>query len=212
MSDDGSDLGRIAEFVVTLAFYETVGLSVYLGLFHTTALLSLLETGTVRSAVGSVPGVVLARPDVQVLALGLALFVGLSAFVSESAPGVPDLFGPDAPSGLAYPFSVLQVTLGIVLGSTIGTAFGAGIYLAVVRPDTLPVVADPTGPGAVLGAALGVVAANPDALVGALVGGAFGFWSGYTGRIWRIMAGSRGPDGFSDGNGGGGDGGGGDGE
>lgn len=164
--------------------------------------------------VGAAPGVVLARPDAQAVVASLALLAAMSAFVQEETPGVSDLYGPDSPSGLVYPFYVLQVAVGIVLGTGVGAAFGTGLYLAVVHTEALEAVAGVGGPGAVPGAVLGVVAANPDALVGALAGGALGFRTGYTGRIRASSGRSRRPTGgtfggagFGGGGGGGGGGG-----
>jgi len=202
---EGIGLGALVGFAVTLAFYEVVGLGIYLGTFHTGALLSLVEAGALREVATAAPGVVLARPDARAVAVGLALFAGTSAFVRDSTPGVDDLYGPDAPSGMVYPFYVLQVGLGILLGTAIGAAFGTGLYLVAVHTDALGVVAESPGPGAVPGAVLGVVAANPDALVGTLVGGALGFRSGYTGRIWASSG--RSHHGHADGDFDGGDGG-----
>jgi hypothetical protein len=217
----GDDGGGLVGFAVALVLYELVGLTLYLGAVHTEALLSLVEAESLGALAIAVPGVILARPDALAVAVGLGLFAGVTTFVQESTPGVPDLVGPGAPTGLAYPFYVLQVGVGLVLGTVLGALIGMGLYLTAIRPDALGAGAGTSDVGAVAALVLGLVVSNPDALIGVLGGGAIGFWSGYTGRIWarsdRQHHGGGDFDGggfggFGGFGGGGGGGGGGDGE
>jgi uncharacterized membrane protein YgcG len=219
----GGGLRGLVGFAGTLAFYEAVGLGLYLGFAHPGTLTALADSEDLAGLATGAAGAVLARPDALAVAVALGLLAGVVTFVQTSTPGVPDLFGPDAPTGLAYPFTVLQVAVGIVVGTVLGTVIGAGLYLAAVRPDAIGGVGTP-GLGAAARYVLGLVVANPDALVGALCGGAIGFWSGYTGRIWvrsdphdRADSGHDGGGGFGGfggfgGGGGGGGGGGSDGQ
>jgi hypothetical protein len=182
MTDRGIGIGDLIEFVVVLVVYEAVGPGLYLGVFHSEVLVSLLETGADSpvAVLSALPGVLAGRPDALAVAVALGVFAGTTAFVDEPTPGVGDLFGPDAPSGLAYPFYAIKVAVGIVAGTAFGAVVGAGLYLAVLHPAAIETVRASPGVASLLGA----VAGNPDAVVGALAGGGLGLYSGATGRIW----------------------------
>lgn len=181
----GAELQRVVNFLFRLVLNETVGLGVYVGLFHPEVLRSLFEAESLDAAVDTVLTVVLTETDVFGVAVALGLFAGAMAFVGDTEIGVRDLFDPSL-SPLLFPLYVTQVVLNIVLWTAVGAIAGPLFYIWNLRAELFEPVAVPVGsePLVILGAYLEVVTANLDVLLVALFCGGLGLWKGYNGRGW----------------------------